>query len=216
MNIEHLDVGRDDEATILIEGLGQELTFVHITDSHMVECDERDPDAVEHVESIGRSFRGRTPGEVPSSQIFAELIEKSRVQGADFTALTGDIIHFPSQAALDVVDHSAQSLGTPFLYTMGNHDWHFPHLDWNDETRQAHYPRFHTLTNGDPACQVLEVGGVRLIALDNSNYLVSDEQVAFLKDQLAMGQPSMLFMHIPLSPIIFILLQYGYTLIQIY
>jgi hypothetical protein len=198
MKIEHLDVGRENEATILIEGLPNELTLMHITDSHMVESDERDPEAAEHVESIGRSFRQRTPGEVPASQVFEELIEKGRAVGADFTALTGDITHFPSHAALDAITRGVESLGTPFLYTLGNHDWHFPHLEWNEETRQAHYPRFHKLTNGNPAYQAVEVGGVRLIALDNSNYLVSVEQLAFLKEQLATGQPCLLFIHIPL------------------
>ena len=198
MRIEHEDVGRDDGATILIEGLPGELKIMHITDTHMVEGDGRDPEAAQHVESIGTNFRDRTPGEVPTREVFEGLLEKSGKIGAACTALTGDIIHFPSQAGLDAIDRGVQSLGTPYLYTLGNHDWFYPHLEWNEETRQAYYPRFHSLTNGNPAYQAIEVGGVRLIALDNSNYQVDAAQVAFLQEQLNTGLPCLLFIHIPL------------------
>ncbi len=76
-----------------------------------------------------------------------------------------------------------------FLYTPGNHDWEYPGQPWNDATREAYYPRFAGLTNGSPAQQVVVVGGVRLIGIDNSNYQVTTEQVAFVAEQLATGDP---------------------------
>ncbi len=86
----------------------------------------------------------------------------------------------------------------PYLYTPGNHDWHFPHLVWSDETRARYYPRFFGLMAGNPAYQVRDVGGVRLIAIDNSNYQVRADQLAFLRAQLATTLPCLLLMHIPL------------------
>jgi DNA repair exonuclease SbcCD nuclease subunit len=44
----------------------------------------------------------------------------------DMVALTGDIIHFPSQACLDHATASVNLLDMPVLYTSGDHDWHFP------------------------------------------------------------------------------------------
>ena len=198
MKIEHSDPRNHEETTILIEGLEEDMTLMHITDSHFAEGDERDPEAGEAVEKYQALFQERTPGGVSALQIFREALARSNEVEVDGTVLTGDIIHFPSMACLDAIEEGIQALQAPCLYTLGNHDWFFPYLEWHDATRRAYYPRFHRLTGGDPACQVREIGGVLLVALDNSNYQVSQEQVDFLREQLRTGQPCLLFIHIPL------------------
>ena len=198
MRIEHIPTD-DDAATIRIVGLSRDLTILHVTDSHMVEGDERDPEAAQHMTRFTELFEARTPGGVPPRQVFARTLAEGREPSLDAAVLTGDIIHFPARAGIDRIREGIASVGVPTLYTLGNHDWSFPHLEWSDETRQAWYPRFHDLTGGDPACQALDVGGVRLIALDNSTYQVSDRQVEFLRHQLAAGVPCLLFVHIPLA-----------------
>ena len=198
MKVEHIDPQNHEETTILVEGLARDTTLMHITDSHFAEGDERDPEAGEAVEKYQELFQQRTPGGVPATQVFREALARSNEIEADCTVLTGDIIHFPSLAGLDAIEAGVKSLDAPYLYTLGNHDWFFPYLEWNDEIRQAYYPRFHRLTGGDPACQVEEINGLLLVALDNSNYQVSQVQVDFLQEQLQTGLPCLLFMHIPL------------------
>ena len=46
-----------------------------------------------------------------------------------------------------------------------------------------------------------EVGGVRFVAVDDGNYQVNAEQLDFVTDELASGQPVVLMMHIPLTQI---------------
>jgi len=198
MHIEHELTSDDDKATILIEGLVRDLRILHVTDSHMAEGDDRDPDALEHVTIVGGRFAERTPGGVPAQQVFRETLQRGKEQTLDAAAFTGDMIHFPSYRGIEVIAEGMAELGVPTLYTLGNHDWHFPHLPWNNETRAEHYPRFHSITDGNPTCHAIEVEGVRLITIDNSNYQVTAEQVAFLREQLGKGQPSLLFIHIPI------------------
>lgn len=189
----------DDTARIRVPGLAGDLTLLHLTDSHMSVGDDRDPAAAEHVEAVGQRFRERTPGGVDPCQLFDEAIAAAVDRGVDGAALTGDIIHFPAHAGIDYIQSGIDRLGVPTVYTQGNHDWHFPHLEWNEQTRADHYPRFTGLsTAGDPACGSREVGGVRLIVLDNSTYQVSAAQVDFLRAELERGQPCLLFVHIPL------------------
>lgn len=199
MKIEHVDVGSEEWATVRIQGLEEEVKVMHITDTHIIAGDSRDPEATQHVDSYGPAFGNSTPEGVPTTKLFASLLDGGLAMGADCTALTGDIIHFPSQAALEIVEAGVRRLDSPYVYTLGNHDWYYPHLQWNDATRQEYYPRFYPFTRDNPACQVVEVGGVRLVALDNSTYQVTDAQVHFLRQQLASGQPCLLFIHIPLS-----------------
>lgn len=198
MQIEHLLHDGDSTTTIRVEGLKRDLKILHLTDSHMAEGDERDPAAAEHVASFQARFAERTPGNVSARKVFFEALQRGKQIGVDAAALTGDMIHFPTQRGLELIAAGLDGLGVPSLYALGNHDWHFPHLPWNDTTRAEQYPRFHDLTGGNPACQSLELGGVRLIALDNSNYQVSAEQVAFLRQELDRGEPCLLFIHIPL------------------
>ena len=197
MAFEHVPAD-DDVASIRIDGLEQDLTILHLTDSHMAEGDERDPEAADAVEHFQQLFQERTPGGVPAWDLFQRALSMASSRGADAVALTGDIIHFPSHAAIEIVQSGVDELVVPTVYTPGNHDWHFPHLEWSEATRAEHYPRFHGLTDGNPAYGSTEVGGVRLITLDNSTYQVSAEQVEFLRDELDSGQTCLLFIHIPI------------------
>lgn len=197
MRFEHVSTG-EDAATIRVGGLRRSLRILHLTDSHMAEGDERDPAAAEHVPRFRQLFQEHTPGGAPAREVFEGILAAAGDPRVDAAALTGDIVHFPSWAALETVRRGVDTLGVPFLYTLGNHDWHFPHLPWGEATRRDHYPRFGDLTGGDPACQSLSVDGVRLVALDNSTYQLSAVQVAYLRRELSRGGPCLLFMHIPL------------------
>ena len=196
MKIKHLDPEHPEENEILVEGLEREAVLLHLTDAHVAEADERDPQAREAAEHYQGVFQERTPGGAPARQVFSELLERARRLNPDCAALTGDIIHFPSALGLEAIAQGVDGLN--YLYTLGNHDWFFPHLQWNEATRQEFYPRFNRLTGGNPACQVKEISGLRLVALDNSTYQVSAAQVDFLREQLQTGQPCVLLVHIPL------------------
>ena len=191
MKISHLHPERPTETVIRIEGLQRAVTLMHITDSHLEFADDRDPQALELIKS-------RAPKRPQAHRHFLEALARSNELGVDATILTGDITNFPSWAAIDAIAEGVATLSVPYLYTLGNHDWHFPFLEWNDTTRDEYYPRFAGLIDGDPRCQVKEIGGVKLIALDNSNYQISVAQMRFLEEQLATGTPCLLFIHIPI------------------
>ena len=195
--IEHtMDDG--GQATIAIEGLERELRLLHLTDCHLSEGDGRDELAAEYVTSWQERFGERTPGRVPARQVYDDALDRARAADVDGIALTGDIIHQPTYRAIETIQQSMEGMGKPYIYALGNHDWYFSYLKWTTTTRAEHYPRFGAVTNGNPACQSLVLGGVRLIALDNSTYQVSAEQVALLERELSQGQPCLLFMHIPI------------------
>ena len=97
MNIEHVDVGSEEWATVRIQGLEGEVKVMHITDTHIIAGDSRDPEAMQHVDSYGPAFGNSTPEGVPTTKLFSSLLDGGLAMGADCTALTGDIIHFPSR-----------------------------------------------------------------------------------------------------------------------
>lgn len=197
MKILHLNPEDPGENEILVEGLERELRLLQLSDIHLSEADGRDPHPVRQAAAHYQAyFQQRTPGGVGAREVFDGLMERCRVAQPDILALTGDILHFPSVAGLELLHRSLG--GQEYLYTLGNHDWFFPYHRWSETTRQAHYPRFFSFSGGDPACQVRQVGGLRLIALDNSTYQVSAAQVEFLRGQLQDGKPCLLLVHVPL------------------
>lgn len=186
------------ETTIRVEGLAEPVTLLHVTDSHVSEADERDPEAIPVAEHYRKSFLAQAHDGLPTLEHFRGTLDRYANE-VDAIVLTGDIMHFPSYANIDIVTKELERYSTPAIYTLGNHDWNFPYMPWNDDTRAAYYPRFNQLMRGTPAHQAETVGGIRLIAIDNSNYQVTDEQFAFLRDQLALGLPSILLVHIPIA-----------------
>lgn len=196
MQFEHVDPDNPIETVIRVAGLRGEVVLAHITDTHISEADGREPAAVTETARLEPMYAKHVPDGLSTGQMFERLMARAREIRADCTVLTGDIVNYPSLAGIERVVRAVA--GREYLFTLGNHDWHFLYHPWNDATRQAHYPRFHGLTGGNPAFGVRVMRGVRLVALDNSMYQVSPAQLEFLRAQLAFGDPCFLFIHIPI------------------
>lgn len=189
---------RPMETEIEIPGLPTELTIVHITDSHLTEADVRDDVTVQQL-AIERTavFMPHGENERVTPGFLATHIDLCNEISAHGVVFTGDIIDFPSQLNLDLLKQTFSQLEMPYLYTLGNHDWSYPHLPFSDEVRSSHYDRFRDWSTRVPGCEVLELGDVNLVAVDNSNYQLTWEQFDFIRQQTETGRPSLLFMHIP-------------------
>ncbi|MDF2651351.1 MAG: metallophosphoesterase [Paenibacillus sp.] len=200
MYIEHLENDNVYETIIMVEGLETTITLLHVTDSHMSDLNEKDKRFIESKENFQKFYEDRNwTTTIKTRENFQNSLTLSKKMNADCVVFTGDIIHFPSSENIEATQNDLKLIGLPYLYTLGNHDWHYSHLEqWNDETRAVNYSKFFELTNGNPAYQMLEVSGIRLIAIDNSNYQISEQQLLFFKEQLVTEKPCLLFMHIPI------------------
>ncbi|NKB69976.1 MAG: hypothetical protein GKR89_23120 [Candidatus Latescibacteria bacterium] len=200
MQIRHLNPDDPVETVIGIEGLEQALHLMHITDSHFAEWDQRDSEEAQaDGERVLEIFQSRTPEGALPRQVFSQALARSNALGVDATVLTGDIIHFPAWAGIEALEAEIGILQAPYLYTLGNHDWHFAHQPWGPVTRADHYRRFTGLTDPGPAAQARRLGDVLLVALDNSTYQLGEAQVDFLRQQLDTGMACLLFIHIPVD-----------------
>lgn len=195
--IEHIDPQNVDEAIIRIKGLAGPVTLAHIADSHLTETDDRDPLAENAAKVAAGHFEAHSRPGQSMRQVLGEVLQRCKPARPDCLVLTGDMVHFPTWANIDALQADLAATGVSHLYTLGNHDWHYPRTVWNEQTRQEYYGRLSRLACGDPAQQVREIGGVLLVAIDNSNYQASEGQLRFLQQQLATGKPCLLFIHIP-------------------
>jgi predicted phosphodiesterase len=132
---------------------------------------------------------------------FEETLQAAKDAHVDAIVLNGDIFSFPSEAAIEWVMTRLDKAGLPWLYTAGNHDWHYEGMAGTSaELRSAWISkRLSPLYQGrQPQMSVLELAGVKVVVMDNSTYEITPEQLEFFRHQVASGQPLILCLHIPL------------------
>lgn len=132
---------------------------------------------------------------------FRQALAIAQEDKSELVALIGDIFSFPAEAGIEWALDQLKQAGLPYLYTAGNHDWHYegmagPHAQLRETWCES---RLKPLYQGeDPLMGVREINGVRFVSIDNSNYEILPEQLAFFKSQAAFKQPMVLLLHIPM------------------
>ncbi len=193
MRIEHVLVPNQKQAIIKIEGLIRPLSLLHVTDCHMNETDLKDGE-----EAFAESMRLYGFDALATRNHFDDALRYANDKSFDCVALTGDVVNGATIGNLEHLEGRLERLAMPYLYTPGNHDWEYPHQSWGERTRAVQYPKFARITGGQPAYRAIALQGVNLVAIDNSTYQITEEQLAFFRERLAEGLPTLLFSHIPI------------------
>ena len=180
-----------DTATIHIEGLQAPIKMLHITDAHVSCIDDRDPEHLEHCKTYSER-KDREP-------LFHKAMAEAATLPLDLVALTGDIIHYPSQAAIESASKAIAQVDVPALYTSGNHDWWYPHFKDRQDHRTTWWPELDPLSGGQNSHASDIIGGIQFLRVDNSTYQITEEQLVFVQDKLKNDLPTVLLTHIPLS-----------------
>lgn len=179
--------------------------LVVVADTHLFRDDERG--AAYHAFSsrmaraYNRTTHVRTGDPTNPETAFDEALAFAREQRADLVALAGDTFSFPSEAAVEWALGRLQTSGLPYVYTAGNHDWHYEGLPGSlDDLRRTWIgQRLRPLyQDQDPWMGVRQVKGVRVVTIDNSTYGIQPAQLTFFRAQVATGAPLILIMHIPM------------------
>jgi 3',5'-cyclic AMP phosphodiesterase CpdA len=176
--------------------LSKPVNVWQITDSHLILIDSRDDENRKYAKRMGFERSSK----ITAAEAFEKILALAVKEKPDLLLLTGDILSFPSLANVDFVKSRLDKANIPWLYTAGNHDWHFEGLPGSDEAKRSAWieKRLLPLFNGEnPLFHSRLVGGVRFVMIDNSTYNVSEEQLAFFRAEAAKGDPVVLAMHIP-------------------
>lgn len=151
-----------------------------------------------------------------SAAEFVRLLEMACAKDVDLIALGGDIVNFPSNETVAWVLNRMRDAGCnkPFIYTAGNHDWHtegLPADSQYDSQRVPHLettlrPLFeHSLMPHSGLHGHATLKGVEILALDNSNHQINQQQLDFARSRLGPqaagtpGPPVLLLLHMPLA-----------------
>lgn len=176
-------------------GITTPVRFFVVGDTHLGLADERDRVYADNYARMARCSAATKP------DALAKTLRNAREARADMTVLVGDNISFPSWANIDRIHNDLTTAGINWMYTAGNHDWHFEGTPGSDIAQRKEWikNRLGCLYQGkDPLMDSRLVKGVRFVTIDDSAYHILPEQLAFWKHEAAKGDPLVLFMHIPL------------------
>ena len=176
-------------------GLVQPIRILQVSDCHLSGCCEEDSEKAKAKSKKKTAEFLKETGGVTQEQRLKEALDLSAEY--DALALTGDIADSPSRANLELLASMLE--GRRYLYTFGNHDYYTYDSDsGNADDRERFLDDFLRFLPCDPTMDSLQVGGVNLVALDDSLAQFSALQLEFLKAESAKGLPILLFLHLPI------------------
>ena len=183
--------------TTLHLGLKKQVRILQLSDVHIALADDIDGE-----EMIARSARQRRiffeeaghPERDPIGYL-QEAMEYAR--SFDCTVITGDVLDFNSHANRETVKKILA--GKDYMFCAGNHEFcPRPGID-SFEIKAAAMDEVQDVFRGNMVFESRIVGGVNIIAIDNSYYVWTDEQFKKLKAEVERGYPCLLFCHSPLT-----------------
>lgn len=187
------------------EVINESIKVVHIADTHLFKDDERGIPYQEYSQRMAKAYNEtshfQTREKTNPEESFERTLAFAKEVNADVITLIGDIFSFPSEAAIEWVLAKLKETEIPYIYTAGNHDWHYEGMDGDLESLRSTWiqKRLLPLYQGKgPLMSAYDIKGVRFLAIDNSTYQINKEQLEFFKAQVATGKPLVLLVHIPM------------------
>ena len=187
------------------EEINESIKVVHIADTHLFKDDERGIPYQEYSNRMAKAYNQTTHFQTRiktnPEEAFEQALAFAKEVNADVITLIGDIFSFPSEAAIEWVQSKLKETGIPYIYTAGNHDWHYEGMEGSLESLRDTWieKRLLPLYQGNhPLMAAYDIKGIRFLAIDNSIYQINEEQLAFFIEQVASGMPLVLLVHIPM------------------
>lgn len=122
---------------------------------------------------------------ISATEHFENLLDKAREDG-DALVLTGDIFDDLTEAHLRAFEKGFGDLGIPHIFACGNHE------------RSSRIPDDSALALVKSPVQLMDLGDLVIMAFNDSERLITREQIDALKNQLSEGRPIIVAMHIPI------------------
>lgn len=169
-------------------GLEKPLKILHITDSHLPFYCESDSEAM--------ISQGKKRDEKSSVSNLGELMKYAE-KNCDAVIHTGDLIDFISKPCVEFAREFLKN--DKLLFVAGNHEY----CRYDGAKEDMEHRRKSLEMMGGELCEGMFcnshiLGGVNFVGIDDSFHQTEDEQLDFLKKEVAKGYPVILFMHAPL------------------
>ena len=174
-------------------------------DTHLWMSDEREEPYREYSARMAGAYHSvkhfQTGAQTTPEESFVATIRLAQQRDVDAIAMLGDIVSYPSERGVEWVGEVLDTVAIPCYYTSGNHDWHYEGMEGSSESLRETWRGERLMSlfgDNDPDAYAVEVGDVRLLLVDDSNYKITPEQRDAVAAEVKSGKPFILLHHIPL------------------
>lgn len=179
-----------DNTIIYIPNISREYTFIHITDAHIAVAPDTATDEEKAMAEARTKFWTPGSGILPIDSFKAHL-ENAEELKADGIFLTGDGIDYQSDYNIEIMNKLCGESKVKVTYVYGNHEGGIDNKEF--------YPKYKRLMGDTPGFQVVDYGSFLVIAVDDSNKVISSAQLEAMETQMNRMLPIVLLLHIPLK-----------------
>ena len=174
-------------------------------DTHLWMSDEREEPYREYSARMAGAYHSvkhfQTGAPTTPEESFVATIRLAQQRDVDAIAMLGDIVSYPSERGVEWVGEVLDTVAIPCYYTSGNHDWHYEGMEGSSESLREKWRGERLMSlfgDNDPDAYTVEVKGVRLLLVDDSNYKITPEQRDAVAAEVKSDKPFLLLHHIPL------------------
>ena len=175
-----------------------------VADTHLWMSDDREEPFRTHSKRMAGAYHAtrhfQTLEATNPEKSFLHVLGMAKEKKVDAIALLGDIVSYPSEYAVEWAKGKLDSIGIPYYYTAGNHDWHYEGMEGSSiELRDTWAKKrlMPLLGPHNPLMYSVDVKWVKLLFIDDSVYEILPEQLDFFRQEDSQGKPMLLMMHIP-------------------
>ena len=192
---------RPERIEIRAKGVKGSYRFLHISDAHVAVAFENDTDddkALAEIQSKRWSL-----GELSSTEAFEEMLKYVRHIHPDALLIAGDAVDYFGEANASLMKERLNALkndGISFLYSYGNHEGASYREAIPDY--RAYYYLYNDTMGEDPSFQVMDLGDLIIVSLEDSTRDITKSQLERMKSIIAEAKEReisiILLMHIPI------------------
>ncbi len=192
---------RPERVEIRAKGVKKSYHFLHISDAHVAVANENATDD-ERALAENQSKRW-SQGVLTSTEAFEEMLKYVRYVRPDALLIAGDAVDYQDEATADWIGGRLTALkndGIDTLYAFGNHEG-ASYVESIPDYR-AYYYLYTDVMGGDPSFQVMDLGDLLVVAVEDSTREITESQLERMKSVIAEAKEReisiILLMHIPI------------------
>lgn len=131
----------DQTDLVITSPLVKEAVHIYvIADSHLWRYDERELPYMEYSSRMAAAYHKgadtnkhfRTGEDCDTEETLDWCINDAKEKNVDVILLLGDNVSYPSELSIERLKAKMDASGIPYLYTQGNHDWHYEGMENTD------------------------------------------------------------------------------------
>ena len=172
-------------------GVDEPFCVLHASDTHLTLCDDRNDERKRELAlSRSQSF--------PRCEYDLEFLKNKAIAENRTLIHTGDITDFVSELNIDRVKAFCDKVDC--FMSAGNHEFslYVGEAKEDNAYRNQSLEKVQAAFTNNIRMSSRIICGVNFVAIDNSYYLIDEEQFFFLKKEIEKGLPVILAVHIPL------------------